>query len=198
MTTTTHIQQLAQKILHTTKYEPNTIDTFNYSDLRYWNSTMDRYDSAYLDTFSVNGYQFRFVNPITNVSKGLSADIIVYLEKQIQDKWVFTGLILGPGNHFGDFFHSKDVNGDGFIDITQNERFVQAVYFYNPEIANFYEDSTSDDNYINPHWILIDTARKVFCDFQDLKQMCSQIHSTLYTFKGFKKYSLYDLELYNC
>lgn len=158
---------------------------------------MDRYDSAYIDTFSVDRIKFRFVNPITNVGKE-RYDVYVYLEKQINNKWVYTDFGLSAGNHIGDFYHSKDVNGDAFIDITQNRRFVQAVYFYDPETKNFYVDTTTDDNYINPDWTLIDTARKIFCDFQDLKQMCGQIHSTLYTYKGFKQYSLYDLELYNC
>lgn len=117
----------------------------------------------------------------------------------MNDKWIYTGFDLSFPNLVGDFYHSRDVNGDGFNDITQNENFVQAVYFFNPQTKTFLDTLyDGDNNYINPEWDLIDTARKIFCDFQSLKGMCDDIHSTLYTYKGFKRYTLYDLELYNC
>lgn len=55
-----------QKFFDTTTLESNTIDTFNYANLPYWNwhSTLDEENSAYLDTFSVDGCKFRFINPI--------------------------------------------------------------------------------------------------------------------------------------
>jgi len=104
-------------------------------------------------------------------------------------------------NHVGNYYHNRDVNGDGFIDITQDERFVQAVYFYDSKTKTFpgtTDPHNPETNIINPDWELIDTARNIFCDFQELKQMCGQIHSQLYTYKGKVKQTLYDLEFYNC
>ncbi len=187
-----------QKIFDTTKWEANTIDTFNYSNLPYWNEKMDRFDTAYVDTFSVDGCKFRFVNPLTNVGKEY-LDASVYLEKEIKNKWIFNGFYLGQGNHIRGFQHSRDINHDGFVDITQNQKWKQQVYFFNPKNKNFDVDTTRDnENYINAEWELLDTARNIFCDFNDFKQMCNDIHSTLYTYNGFVKQDLYDLELYNC
>lgn len=182
----------------TNNLQVNKIDTIKYSNLPYWGETMDRFYSAYIDTFSVAGNQFRFINPVASKPQ---LDILVYLERQINNKWVFTGFTVGKINHGGAYYHNRDVNGDGFIDITQNESFVQAVYFYDQKVKLYTGTTYPDDletNFINPKWALLDTATKLFCDFQDLKQMCGEIHSTLYTFKEFKKYNLYDLELYNC
>ncbi len=187
--------QQTQKIFDTTKWETNTIDTFNYANLPYWDSTMDRFRTAYIDTFTVDGCKFRFVNPFAN--KLEPDDIFVYLEKLINGKWVITKLSFSKELYGDDINHNVDVNDDGFIDITRSNRFGVNVYFFNPKTKT-YTDTLLAGNYINPQRVLIDTLRKVFCDFQEYKGMCGQIHSTLYTFKEFQKYYLYDLELNNC
>jgi hypothetical protein len=176
----------------------NRIDTIKYSNLPYWDTTMDRFDSAYIDTFSVDGIQFRFINPSEDK---FQLDILIYLEKLVNGHWIYTGFTIGTGNWVNDYYHSRDVNGDGYIDITQDLKWVQAVYFYNPQNKTY--DSNNkyklrDEYYINKDWILLDTTKNIFCDFNDFKQLCSNIHSTLYTYKGFKKVELFDLELYNC
>ncbi len=199
------LQPVESTILDTSKLssdssnlQVNRIDTIKYSNLPYWDSTFDRFRSAYIDTFSVDGNRFRFINPFADKEQ---LDIIVYLEKFVNANWVFTGFTVGTMNHIGDYHHSRDVNGDGFIDITQDEQFVQAVYFYDP-VKGTYPGTTEphdpETNFISPVWELIDTARKIFCDFQELKLMCGQIHSLLYTYKGTIRQNLYDLELYNC
>ena len=187
--------QQSQKIFDTTKWEANTVDTFNYSNLPYWNENMDRFDSAYVDTFTVGGCKFRLVNPFAN--KLEPDDIVVYLEKLINDRWVLTNLSFTKELYGEDINHNTDINEDGFIDITRSNRFTMGVYFFNPKTKTFI-DTLLDGNYINTQRIMIDSSRKVFSDLQEGKGMCGQIHSTLYTFKGFQKYYLYDLELYNC
>lgn len=182
----------------TNNLQINKIDTIKYSNLHFWDTTMDRFDSAYIDTFSVGGNQFRFINPIANKPQ---LDIVVYLEKLVYDKWVYTGFTLGTMNHVYEYEHSRDVNGDGFIDITQNYKWNQAVYFYDPQIKSYRTNSNwliREEYYTNSAWTLIDTPRKIFCDFFAGKEMCGDIHSTLYTYNGFQKEDLYDLELYNC
>ena len=176
----------------------NKIDTIKYSNLPYWDTTIDRFHAAYIDTFSVDGNRFRFINPVAHKPQ---LDISVYLEKLVNTKWIYTGFTVGTWRYVGDYYHNRDVNGDGFIDIAQDERFVQAVYFYDPKTKTFLR--TTDpinfvENFINPDWELIDTARKIFCDFQMFKGMCYQIHSILYTYHGFKRVDLYELTLYNC
>lgn len=176
----------------------NRIDTIKYSNLPYWDTTMDRFRSIYIDTFTVDGIKFRFINPEENKQP---YDIIVYLEKLINGQWTYTGFTLGTMNHVYDYYHSKDINGDGFIDITQDLKWNQAVYFYDPRTKTYKSNNKyvlQKDYYINKEWTLIDTSRKIFCDFSDGKQMCDDIHSTLYTFDGFNQKDLYDLELYNC
>jgi hypothetical protein len=126
---------------------------------------------------------------------------LVYLEKLVNNKWVYTGFTVQTMNHVGAFSHSRDVNGDSFIDITQDERFVQAVYYYDPKTKTYpgtTEPHSFETNFINPDWELIDTVRKIFCDFQELKLMCGQINSQLYTYDGNVRKNLYNLELYNC
>ncbi|MBA4198424.1 MAG: hypothetical protein C0459_12810 [Chitinophaga sp.] len=177
----------------------NKVDTFNYINIPYWDSTMGRFDSAYIDTFTVDGNQFRFINPYGDTIPKL--DKLVYLEKRVYGKWIYTGLALGTMNHVYDFHHSRDVNGDGYIDITQDLKWDQIVYFYNPQTHTYPSNSSwhiDSDDYINSNWVLIDTSKKIFCDFFEGKGRCGSIHSTLYTFNGTVKKNLYDLELYNC
>ena len=189
----------SQNIFDTT-FKMNSVDTFDYSNFPFWDSTMDRYESAYIDTFSVDNNNFRFVSPTNNTKVTSNAYSNVYLEKYLNNKWIYTGFAFSGGNHIGNFHHSRDVNGDGFIDITQTQRFKQTVYFYNSKNKNYDFDTTNEEkeDYINPEWELIDTSKKIFCDFQGLKGMCGQIHSQLYTYNGTARQNLYDLELYNC
>jgi len=188
-------------MLDTSNLIANKIDTIKYSNLLYWgNTTMDRFHSAYVDTFSVDGNKFRFINP-NPLSKQSQLDIIVYLEKLINNKWVFTGLTLQTRNHVYDFYHSKDINGDGFVDITQDEKWMQAVYFYDPKTKTYLGSGDPNNklaDYVNYELKLIDTAKKIFCDFHTGKLMCGDIHSKLYTYNGLVKEDLYDLEFCNC
>ncbi len=207
---TTHVTYSTSTITHngildtskmaedTNNLQVNKIDTFKYSGLKFLDSTIDEKRNAYIDTFTVDNCNFRFINPVADRN---DLDIIIYLEKLIDNKWFYTGFTVGFMNHVDDYHHNRDVNGDGFVDITQDERFVQAVYFYDPKTKTYPNTTDLHDpetNYINPDWELIDTARKIFCDFQDFKQLCHNIHSILYTYDGFGRHNLYDLELYNC
>lgn len=176
----------------------NKIDTFQYATLPYWKEGMDRFMSAYIDTFSINGHLFRFINPQADKER---LDVAVYLEKYVNGKWLYTDFTLGTMNHVYDFYHDKDINGDGFTDITQELKWNRRVYFYNPSMQCF--ESNADwrlypDYYNNNEWVLIDTTNKIFCDFAEGKTMCGDIRSTLYTFDGFEKKTLYDLLLDNC
>ena len=73
----------------------NRIDTIKYSNLPYWDTTMDRFRSVYIDTFSVDGNRFRFINPVADKEQ---LDILVYLEKLVNANWVFTGFTVGTMN----------------------------------------------------------------------------------------------------
>jgi hypothetical protein len=169
------------------------IDTTQYSNLPYWTSSIDRFSDAYIDTFSVGTNKFRFVNPTATHQTGGNS---ITLQKLINGKWTETNLILEDNIHGGNFFHDQDINGDGYIDIVNTVRFTGVVYFYNPKINSFIDTAATEE--VNPDWVLLDKAKNIYCDFQEFKRMCGQIHSTLYTYKEFKKINLYDLELYNC
>ena len=175
------------------KIEKKIIDTSTYSHLPYWTDSIDRFSEAYIDTFSVGENKFRFVNPFnTNRTGGNS----ITLQNYINNKWSKTKLVLEDNMHGGDFYHDRDINGDGYIDIANYIRYTQAVYFYDPQINSFKDSAAKEE--LNPDWFLIDKAKNIYCDFQEYKGLCDHIHSTLYTYKGFKKILLFDLTLYNC
>lgn len=170
------------------------IDTAQYVGLPYWADSLDRFSDAYIDTFSVAGNKFRFVNPIrTDYSGGHS----ITLQKFINANWINTNITLEDNARRGcSFFHNDDINGDGYSDIVNIIGFTGVVYFYNPKINSFIDTSATEP--VNLTWVLLDKQKNIYCDFQELKGMCGQIHSMLYTFKGFERYNPYDLELYNC
>jgi hypothetical protein len=176
----------------------NRIDTIRYFSLPYWVDTMDRFYNVYIDTFTVDGNKFRFINPQENK---YPSDILVYLEKLIDGQWYYTGFTLGIGNYVSDYYHSRDINGDGFNDITQNHKWNQAVYFYDPKSKTYKSNNKylyQYEFYASYDYKLIDTSNNIFCDFFDGKQMCYDISSTLYKFDRNSKNTLYKLELYNC
>ena len=169
------------------------IDTTQYSNLPYWTSSINRFSEAYIDTFSVGANKFRFVNPTATHQTGGN---FITLQQLINGKWIETNLVLEENNHGGTFFHDKDINGDGYVDIVNTVRFTAVVYFYNPKINSFID--TPAKEVVNPDWFLLDKAKNIYCDFQEFKGMCDQIHSKLYTYLGFQRIDLYDLNLYNC
>lgn len=169
----------------------NTIDVANYDSLPYWNDTISQYSEAYIDTFSVNGNKFRFVSPVASHRTGTNT---LRLQQLINNQWYITNLELNDNVHGGGYDHTKDINADGYNDITNDVRFTQEVYFFNPASKTFFNSSLT---IINPDWTLLDTANKIFCDFQQFKGMEGEISSSLYTFRDFKRYELYHLELYN-
>ncbi len=168
------------------------IDTTQYADLPYYTGDMRRFSDAYIDTFSVGSNKFRFVNPIATHRTGGNS---IYLQQLLNGKWVITNLTLEDNVHGGNFFY-EDINGDGYIDIVNWQRFTGLVYFYNPNINSFIDTPANEE--VNQDWVLLDKAKNIYCDFQDFKQMCGQIHSKLYRYKGFERIDLFDLNLYNC
>lgn len=169
------------------------IDTNQYSNLPYWTDSLNRFSDAYIDTFSVETNKFRFVNPTATHQTGGN---FITLQKLINGKWTETNLVLEDNIHGANFFHDQDINGDGYIDIINTTRFTAEVYFYNPKI-NSYIDTPATEK-VNPDWVLLDKAKNIYCDFQEIKGMCDQIHSKLYTYHGFQRIDLFDLNLYNC
>ena len=167
------------------------IDTCEYKNLPIWDSSIDRYGEAYIDTFSENGNKFRLISPIKTFFTGGNS---IFLEQKKVGHWVNTQMDLSDNNRGGGLHRDRDINNDGFKDITNNENFSQDVYFYNPKTRSFKNTPYKD---INADWELIDTSKNIFCDFQQLKGMSGQIHSTLYTYRKFEKIIFFDLELYN-
>lgn len=171
--------------------KPDIIDTAVYKTLPYWDSTLNQYSDAYIDTFSIGSNKFRFVNPMASQMTG---DNSIRLQQRINNQWRVTNLTLTDNIHGSSYDHSNDINGDGYNDITNFLRFTQEVYFFNPKTNSFFDSALAE---INPDWTLLDKPNNIYCDFQELKGMKRQISSSLYTFRNFKRYELYHLELYN-
>lgn len=167
------------------------IDTSEYPDLPIWDTSIHRYGDAYVDTFTVDGNKFRLISPFNSDCTGGNS---IFLEKRENSFWINTKVEFNDNIHGGNLIRTMDINNDGYVDITNETRFTEDVYFYNPTIKSF-SDAASDN--INPEWNLLDSSKNVFCDFQEFKGMSGQIHSTLYTYNGFHKIELFDLELYN-
>jgi hypothetical protein len=170
-------------------FSADEYDLKDYSEFSYIDSTRDVFGNSYIDTFSIAGTRFRVVHEFVDTFPQTAT-----IEKLVGDKWL-KRIEFYKANHFGDFHYNEDVNNDGYNDIVRESRFDSEVYFYNPSIKNFIDSVGAE---INHDIYLIDTANKVFCDFQELKGLCEQITSTLYTFKDFRRYDFYQLELYNC
>jgi len=168
-------------------FNNDTIDTENYTGFPYRDSTMDCYES-YIDTFTEGGARFRIVSEHSDTSISTAT-----VEKFADGKWI-KRILFERLNHTGDFAHAEDVNRDGYVDFTRGLRFTSEAYLFDPSIKDFVAPSGVDLNY---EIYVIDSNRNIFCDFQDFKQMAGQLHSKLYTFKGFARYDLYDLEFYN-
>ncbi len=169
------------------------LDTNDYS--KSMAKYMGNYDTSkvgileyMIDTFSVNKDKFRFIY------KKEDQEIDATLEKLINGKWL-RKIEFDKFYGSGEINHSIDVNNDGFMDILQKSRFSQIIYLYNPSISNFIDTSCGN---LNNAVFLIDTLRNIYCDFQEYRQHCSTIFSSLYTFKNFKKYYLFKLDLDNC
>jgi hypothetical protein len=166
------------------------IDTSVYIGYPYWDSAMERFGPPYIDTFIEDGIQFRIVH-IKNERRYINT---ATLERLANGKWI-KKLEFEPLNHEGPFDRSRDINGDGFNDITHELRFTSEVYFFDPGKKDFIDSSTAE---INNGIFLIDTVRNIYCDFQEYKGICGQISSSLYTFRGFRLYKLFELEFSNC
>ncbi len=168
------------------------VDTSDYKYLPFWNDSMNRYGDVYIDTFSVNGSNFRLISPFDCNCTGGNT---IFLEQKKNGHWEMTKLELDDNIHGGNLGRDLDINGDGFPDIYNTTRFTADIYFFDPSKNTFIDSAASD---YSLDFYEIDSLKRLFCDFQQLKTMCGQINSTLYTFKGFQKYVLYNLELYNC
>jgi|GEM_PF-4537003 len=144
--------------------------------------------SYFIDSFSQRGNDFRLIYKLFDISNGVT------LEKLTNGKWI-RRIEFDKFNGAGLITHAIDVNNDGFKDILRESRFFSLIYLYNPAINNFIDTSCGD---LNNDVYLIDTLHNIYCDFQEYRQHCRTIASTLYTYKNYTKYYLYRLELYNC
>lgn len=169
-----------------------SVDTSRYSNLPYWDTTIDRYGKAYVDSFSEGGGKFRLISPSNTPFNGGNS---IFLEQYQNGHWVNKTQYV-EDDHGGNLHRDRDINNDGFADITNNTHWMQEVYFYNPS-TNSFDTSSDNPDIINNDWELIDTSRNIFCDFNEFKDMPGQIHSSLYTYNKFTQVFLYQLELDN-
>jgi hypothetical protein len=169
-------------------FKADEYDLKDYSEFPYIDSTRDVFGNSYIDTFSIAGNRFRVVHELSD-----SFPETATIEKLVGNKWL-KRIEFYKQNHFYGFHYNEDVNNDGYNDIVRESRFDSEVYFFNPSIKNFIDSVGAEINY-EIH--LIDTANKIFCDFQERKGGAGDITSTLYTFKSFHKYDLFQLQLYN-
>ena len=166
----------------------DSIDREVYTGLPYWDSSMERYDKPYIDTFTEAGIKFRIVHGLTHYTSGTA-----FVEKFWNGKWVIR-IVFERTNHTDEFSRFKDVNRDGYKDIMRELRFTKEVYFFDPLKKDFINPATA---WLNNDVFLLDKAKNIFCDMQVFKGMVGQLHSQLYTFKGYKQYLLFDLYFYN-
>ncbi len=182
----------SSKYINTASMTPY-LDTIDYSQFTV--SYVGKPDSFevdipafYIDTFSLNNYRFRIIHKV------LDEDNDGTLEKFTNGQWV-RRIEFYKFNGSGDITHKVDVNNDGFVDILREAKFLQEIYLYNPSINNFIDTSCG---VLNNDVFLIDTLHNIYCDFQEYRQHCNTIFSSIYTFKNFKKYYLFKLDLDNC
>lgn len=151
----------------------------------------DEIDSVlyYLDTFSVAGNQFRIVYSYPKYD-GIEA----VLEQYKQNKWLVENVFY-MNAHGQTILHNRDIDEDGFIDITVNIRFHNDVYLFNPINKEFYNN---DSCVVYDEVYTLDKNRKVYCDIHEGKALCGDIYTKLFTLKNNTRIDLYKLELFNC
>ena len=188
ITTITQAQGYETGSNASTNFPANSFDATNYSKIPVVKKIDDCFGDSYLFYFVIGKTRFRVVHIADTIFPQI-AIIQKYHNKKWCDRLSFETL-----NHFSDF-KLKDVNNDGYADLVRNTSFYKEVYFYNPTINNFIDSVCCKINY-DIH--LIDSARHIYCDFQEGRFHCGQIHSTLYSIVNFRKKVFYDLELFNC
>jgi hypothetical protein len=182
----------SSKYINTVTLTPY-LDTIDYSKFKIsYIGKPDTFEADipafYIDTFSLNNSKFRIIHRVNDPNNDAT------LEKFTNGQW-FRRIEFDKFNGSGEITHNIDVNNDGYIDILRDARFFQEIYLYNPSIENFIDSSCGQ---LNTHVFLLDTLHNIYCDFQEYRQHCNTIFSSLYTFKNFKKVYLFRLDLDNC
>lgn len=142
---------------------------------------------AYIDTFSTGGVQFRVVHYAFDSSADRDFDAV--LERRDGDEWQRL-LNLTIAMHMN--YAHTDVNNDGFIDFLETYRYNENVHFYKPALKCF---DTANVVYLPDEWGIIDTAKNIYYDNDAPKG--NEVESSLFTFNGFEKQTLYKLEFDN-
>lgn len=169
----------------TQKIKSDTLQTGEEEKLPYKDSTIQQNGSrGYIDTFSIAGNHFRLVDEDSTYSG--------VVQKSVGNKWedVFEVVLA---NH--NAYSLKDVNLDGYLDFLHSWNWFDEVYFFDTVKQSFVDTVLAN---VEPEYTILDSSKRIFCDFHEGKRLCGHIGSTLYTFRGFKKFNLYDLKLYNC
>lgn len=186
--TSTQAQEYETGSDASTNFPANDIDTKDYSTIPVVKEIEDCFGDSYVYYFTVGETRFRAVH----INEDSLAESVT-IQKYSKGKW-YNRLGFQSQNKFA-CFTLKDINNDGFKDLVREKHFDAEVYFFNPAINNFIDSVGCDINY-DIH--LIDSERHIYCDFQEYRGNCENIHTTLYTIINFKKTILYVAELINC
>lgn len=169
-------------------FPPKSYDTTDYSNVSIVKKLGNYSDESFIYKFSVGKNNFRAVH-----IKSDSFPQTIVIQKFNKNKW-YNRLEFNEQDKFNGIT-LEDVNKDGYIDLVRGRYFDGECYLYKPSINNFIDSVCGELNY---DIFLIDTTNKVWCDFQEYRQNCGNIFSTLYSFINYSKYNLYHLQLYNC
>jgi hypothetical protein len=169
------------------------LDTIDYSKCQVsYKGKLDSFETDvpafYIDTFSLNNQKFRLIYKMLDSNNDATLEIFT------NGQW-FRRIEFYKFNGSGEITHNIDVNNDGFIDILRDARFFKQIYLYNPAISNYIDKTCGD---LNNDVYLIDSFHNIYCDFQEYRQHCNTIFSSLYTFKNYRKVDLFKLDLNNC
>lgn len=169
----------------------NGIDRNSYVGFKYWNdTTMSRFQSTYIDTFTVGGNQFRIVD---TYGDDTTISDYVRLQQNIKGEWhlqknVYYPFLYGSGGAI----YLEDINYDGYKDLCQYIRFNSDVTFYNSIMKKF-NDSVDIIVKEFPSKI-IDKELNLFCDFSFRKGFRGDITSTLFSIENYKRKDFFNIE----
>lgn len=182
----------SSKFINTVSLTPY-LDTIDYSKCQVsYKGKLDSFETDlpafYIDTFTQNNQKFRLIYKMLDRHNDATLEVFT------KGQW-FRRIEFDKFNGSGEITHNIDVNNDGFVDILRDARFLHEIYLYNPSISNFMESSCGQ---LNKKVFLIDTLHNIYCDFQEYRQHCNTIFSSLYTFENYKRVDLFKLNLDNC
>lgn len=135
------------------------------------------FDEGYIDTFSVGENKFRI-----RAADSSCCIVEKFYSKEWDENFSFDLSQYG-------YNKSVDINIDGYNDFVNINKWSDNVVFFDPRLQEFSEEEIVTEQ------VLLDTTKKIFCDFAAYNLRAGPAISGLYIFKNYQKVYLFNLKI---